>query len=1210
MRQLLDARRDGLALRLALDPDTSLDPVALYERIVAYLWDKHRVEALAVVPAKVQDGRAEVKGYCLFYNADLDADPVRRLRVIAHEVGHVERHDRLRRLDAEPDPTTIGTYTVNERVPSVARYTRKSREEAEADAFALEFACPADAALRLWRGGLRDAKAVAGALGVTKQVARAQLVEGLYRAVTGTPLEPVPSLPWAGSLNDDQVPAATHDADRLHPDEPPRRPALVVAGPGCGKTTTLVARALWAIRKGVEAGLDPNDAAEKVLALTFSNEAAGEFSYRIAAGGAGAGIAKEATEKVTATTFHSFCRMLLSQHGHRCDPVVDEAASILDEAAQEHLILCALGEADADSILDLKDLRGTAATVRSHLDYLKQRLDPDGTPWAPGSFRAHLGSLEPDLDAEERDRAQALASVFDAYENAKERAGALDFSDLIARSLHLLRTCSDVRDAYRSRFEHVIVDEFQDVSRAVSALLRELCGPENPPWVVGDPNQTIYQFLNAAPENVTGFGKTFPEPEVYRLRHNYRSSPEIVAAANQLATLLATPDAEGPDYEEHLINGADVPPLAGGPTVSVAVAASDVAEYEGVSRRVAEWIARGAAPEKIAVLCRRNVDVRDVVLALGDHGIRAVAAGLMTPEGAAGDLAVVATLHDGASAARRAGLTRLAYALGRRRYEPDAIDAAAARLCALVTVDGAVGVPVGEADPLVTEVLDTYGLLGRETFSGDAFDMMAAFLFDASHFLRRLLDDAERGSEATGDLSEVIATLRLTESLTALSQAAAHRVVTPAAPAVDVQESARQRRQSRRMFADHLRQRLTDAAPTARTPQRIEGAVQVMTCHAAKGLEFPCVCVVGQTRPQFGGKAYPYLPTLLQPPSEQDDDQANALLFVGVTRAQRALTVSFAEAKSVGGRARKPTPLLSRWTDAFDVPVERWEESAGQEIPSESFGPVWGRRPNARLDPRDLDDRSCALDAYVRSVARVRLPEGEFPLYPRFVDAVRSAIGRCVTHAHAVGRALTSDEAETHLLSTWGAVASSQSEHPHVELFTRFARRAVSGFARAFAPSGQAYEPINLLALAATSDPDTTLPLKLASAYLDGSRGVAILLRVESYSANLSSDGTGILWSKMSASRRLPFVLLREHYPDLIPRVYSVADDTLYDFKWGPPASVDKTGGSANLALEAMLRGEYAATPSAWSCDACRSRTICPHWLRRESGGESKHGGL
>jgi hypothetical protein len=367
--------------------------------------------------------------------------------------------------------------------------------------------------------------------------------------------------------------------------------------------------------------------------------------------------------------------------------------------------------------------------------------------------------------------------------------------------------------------------------------------------------------------------------------------------------------------------------------------------------------------------------------------------------------------------------------------------------------------------------------------------------------------------------------------------------------------------------------------------------------------------VVGQTRPQFGGKAYPYLPTLLQPPSEQDDDQANALLFVGVTRAQRALTVSYAEAKSVGGRARMAAPLLSRWAGAFDVPVERWEESAVQEVLSESFGPVWGRRPNARLDPRDLDDRSCALDAYVRSVARVRLPEGEFPLYPRFVDAVRSAVGRCVAHAHAVGRALTADEAEAHLLSTWGPVASSHNEHPHVDLFTRFSRRAVLGFARAFAPSGQTYEPINLLALAATSDPDTTLPLKLASAYLDGGRGVAILLRVESYASSLSSDGSGILWSKMSASRRLPFVLLREHHPDFVPRVYSVADDTLYDFKWGPSASVDKTGTSARSALAALIRGDYAATPSAWSCDTCRSRTVCPHWLRKEAEGKPRRAG-
>ncbi|MGB3544565.1 UvrD-helicase domain-containing protein [Rubrivirga sp.] len=1198
MRSLLNARRDGLALRLALDPDLALGPLALYDRLVAYLWDTHRVEAKAVVSAKVRDGRAEVKGPCLFYNIELDADPVLRVRVIAHEVGHVERHDRLRRLDAEPDPTTSGTYTTNERVPAVARYTRKSREESEADAFALEFACPADAAMRMWRGGLPDTKSVAAALGVAPRVARAQLVEGLYRSVTGTPLDVPPPDPWTAALNEDQGPAAAHDAGRLRADEPARRPALVVAGPGCGKTTTLVARALWAVQQGVEAGLDPNDSAKKVLALTFSNEAAGEFASRITAAAANAGVSEETAGKVTATTFHSFCRMLLSQHGHRLDPVVDESAPILGEAAQEVLILHVLGDADADAILDLKDLQGTAASVRRHLDYLKQRLDPAGTPWSPAAFRTHVEALPEDEDG--RASALALGSVFEEYEAAKQRAGALDFSDLISLSLTLFETCPDIRDAYRSRFAHVVVDEFQDVSRAVSALLQELCGPDNPPWVVGDPNQTIYQFLNAAPENVTEFGQAFDEPEVYRLRHTYRSTAEVIRAANQLATLLGDPDAEGPACETHLVAGADVSPLPGGPTVTVAVAASDRAEYEGVARQVAEWVRRGAAPEDIAVLCRRNVDVRDVVLALADHQIRAVAAGLMTPEGAAGDLAVVATLHDGGSAARRAGLARLAHALGRRRYSPDEIDAAVADLCSLVARDGGVGAPAGDASALVTEVVSTHEALACETFFGDAFDMMAAFLFDASDFLRRLLDDVERGAPTADDLGEVIATLRLSESLTALSQAAAHRSGTSSEG--DADERARSRRQSRRVFGDHLRQRLTDATPTARTPQRIEGAVQVMTCHAAKGLEFPCVCVVGQTRPQFGGKAYPYFPSNLQPPTEQEDEQANALLFVGVTRAERALAVSYAEAKSVGGRARTPTPLLLRWTEGYGVPVERWEETARDEESSVPFGPVWGRRPNARFDPRDLDSGSCALDAYIRSVARVRLPEGSPPLYPRFLAAVRGAVGRCVPHAYALGRPLLPHEAEAHLQGTWGAVALEHADHPHRDLFDRFARRAALGFARAFEPSAQEYRPIDLRALAATADPGVTVPLKLAAAYTDGGRAVAILVRVESYARSLSADGSGVLWSKMSSSRRLPFVLLRDHHPDLVPKVYSITDDTLYDFKFGPGASVAKTSAQAASALEAMIDGEYAASPSAWSCDRCRSRTVCPHWLRSETG--------
>lgn len=1207
MRRLLNARRRGLALREKLDPKGDLQPAELLDRLVGYLWSEHKIEPEPVDPLKLQDGRAEVKRPSLFYNRNLAEGSVALLRVMAHETGHVILHDRLRRLDAEPDATKAGTYTANERVPGVARYSPAMREEAEADAFALEFVCPAGTAIGLWEREGLDSREVASRLGVQLGVARAQLAEGLYRLVAGVPLDAPDVDPWRPDLDDDQEPAALHDdtsrEDARERDVTDRRPALVVAGPGCGKTTTLAARAVWAIRTDSERdAITPEDAASHVLALTFSNEAAAEFSARISAGCAGAGLSSGVAEKVSTMTFHGFCRLLLYKHGHHLTPPVGELAPVLDEAAQEELLLASLGEAQADVILDLKDLRGTASELRRHIDHLKQRLDPDGAPWTPEALADHLDSLRNGVSPGSLDEADALLSVFRVYEARKADLGALDFSDLVGLALRLLRAAPRVRSAYRQQYRHVLVDEFQDVSRAVSGVLAEVCGPENPPWVVGDPNQAVYRFLNASPENVTAFGDDFEGAEVYRLRHNYRSTAAVVDAANELAELLGETNGTS---GATLVAAADVDPLHGGPTVQISAAESDRAEYEGVARQVQQWNKRGAALHDIAVLCRRNADVRDVLLALGQRGVRAVAAGVLTPEGAAGDLAVIATLHDGGGAARRAGLARLAYALGRFN-DPESIDPAIRRLFELVTQEGSVDSPSDDDDPLVRTVVDAARTLERERYRGDAFDMMASFLFDVDGYLRPLLaarvgTDAADSTRATGQLNEAVAALRLGESLTALSQAAAYRISRGRASEETPEDEAARRRRSRALFAEHLRRRLFDATPTARTPERVEDAVQVMTCHAAKGLEFDCVCVVGQTKPDFRGRGgLPWLPPSLSVPSTEDDEQADAVLFVGVTRARRALCVSYAEAAKAGSRRRRAlVPLLARWIESSGRAVDRWEEEDSESAAPGPFQALWGGRPRVRFDPRDLDGRACGLDAYIRRVAGARLPEGQRAVYPRFVDAVRAAVRRCVASAHEAGRPLTAAEALAHFDTVWRSVEVDLEDHPHLELFGRLGRRTAGAFATAYdAPRATMHRSLGLQGLAETEHEGVTLPLGLASAFVgEDGRPVAILVRTESYAGKLSSDGSGVLWSKMSSARRLPFVLLRRRHPDLVPLVFSVADGALYPFKWGPDKSVAKAEADAVAALSRLADGEYGVAASDFVCGRCGSRTVCPHWL-------------
>ncbi len=412
--------------------------------------------------------------------------------------------------------------------------------------------------------------------------------------------------------------------------------------------------------------------------------------------------------------------------------------------------------------------------------------------------------------------------MFRAYELAKQQAQRIDFSDLIATPILLLESHPEVRSAYAEKFRWIIVDEFQDVTRATSRMLRALCGQANPPWVVGDARQAIYQFLGAAPENVAKFAEDFPGARVFQLDVNYRSSPPIVTAANQLAALLERPDAT--ELHERWTPGLTIEALGEHP-VSIAIAASDAAEIEGVAAKVGEWIDSHVAAGDIAVLARRHVDVRNVILALKDRGVVAQASGLLTSEGAAGDLAAVLTLAD----APTISIMRLAFALGRDRVGVSKINATISGLLAELRGDNGYVRRAEFDSKLAAEIRELHRVAADKRYSRDGFTTLVHFLFEDSEYLRRLLV-AQDSAERSMTLVEVVSTLSV-----ATSYRSTHRSLPPT--------------EARVGFAERFRIRLLRTVPIPLAPKPRRDAVHVMTCHASKGLEFPCVVVVGQTIP-------------------------------------------------------------------------------------------------------------------------------------------------------------------------------------------------------------------------------------------------------------------------------------------------------------------------------------------------------------------------
>jgi superfamily I DNA/RNA helicase len=1153
----------------------------LLERVINYLEDEHQIELIPANSHFLQNGHALLKPSegCLYYDRKYDDDPAARLKVILHELGHLELHGRLKKLCSESDPVYGSIYAASG-AGGLTRYNPRAREEAEANAFATEFLCPQDEAFHLWQSA-RGSSFIADNFGVSIHTVHAQLAEALFWTAGGEGPTSGKKRFTGFECDDSQVAAATFTG----------APALVCAGPGTGKTATLVRRVEYLLD---EFGAEP----ESLLVLTFSNEAAQELEERVADR-----FGEQIAARIRISTFHGFGVAFLHHHGQ----LAGLDALVLDEAGQGELVNAILGKTDCEKLLKLKRPSETAKRIVEHINYLKNRLlTPESlaaaldqwervgadlrvcpeaadtqrlgqtrrsapTPSADNSSFAQT-EFGPSLDGH---AARQFLRIFRLYEEEKAARQRVDFADLIALPIRILESEGELADRYRKKYRFVLVDEYQDVSRSVATLLRLLCGPQNPPWVVGDARQAIYRFLGAAAENVEDFEKDFPGGEVFELNVNYRSCREIVIVANQLASLMAGQTEVCPTYGERWrsarANSSSSRPFEGErPPVRVSVANSDLAEQEGVAAQIEDWIKQGVAPGEVAALARRNLDVRNIALALGRLGIKAVAAGLATPEGAAGDLACVATFAD----RPKTSLPRIAIALGRGRFEKSVINSAVRWISDAADDEGNfVAGGNGAGDELAAEIRRAWRVLLLYKHNGDAFTKMCAFLFDASDYLRRILA-LPAGAERS---------LLLGEITTALSQAAGWRITHRDMP----------RRQSRLSFGEYFRDSLNVGAPSLIPPPATTDAVRVMTCHAAKGLEFPYVAVVGQTL-SAAPRGYKWLPPNLQPSAEEDVRQSDSLFFVGATRAQSALIVSYANTAggSARSRDREVTPLLSRWRGAYSVNTVRLPETAVEREQAE-ITDIWGGSPKSPLAVSSLDKSRCAIQTYLNEFLGARFPLDEKPLYPAFFQAARRAMERVVYESGEKGSAIGQSEAAEIFREEWKVKGADG--HRHHRIYFALGQKYVGRFALA----SQSLPPADKYLESALGDDTAGLRLRLDLVAFhraaDGSV-IAVQFRPETY-ADKAKDGN-LQWSKLDNAYRIPFALLRQREPQLRPYVFSGEDGVLYPFLWSvKKGSVEEEARRAEERYRLFSRRIFNQQINRWKCDSCEVHVICPHWL-------------
>ncbi len=337
-------------------------------------------------------------------------------------------------------------------------------------------------------------------------------------------------------------------------------PLLVIAGPGSGKTRVITYR----IAALIDSGVKPYN----ICAITFTNKAAEEMRQRAIALGASAGA--------RISTFHSLCVRILRQYADKAE--INPNFSIYDQADQARCIKQAIKDCELDT---------TNFPPARMLDAISSRLknnliDVDA-----------FNTIADDFFTE------TLAKIYAHYQDILAEKNALDFDDLLMKTAFLLQSCPDVCCELSNRFKFLLIDEYQDTNRAQYVIAKALVSQHNNICATGDPDQSIYRWRGADIRNIINFEKDWPDATVVKLEENFRSTPNILAVADNLI-------AQNQNRKEKKL----VPTKASGADAVINAFEDEAEEAQSIALKVQELLGKGASLQDIAVFYRVNAQSR------------------------------------------------------------------------------------------------------------------------------------------------------------------------------------------------------------------------------------------------------------------------------------------------------------------------------------------------------------------------------------------------------------------------------------------------------------------------------------------------------------------------------------------------------------------------------------------------------------------------
>ena len=653
-------------------------------------------------------------------------------------------------------------------------------------------------------------------------------------------------------------------------------PSLVVAGAGSGKTRVLTYRIAYLLQQGVPAS--------RIMALTFTNKAAREMKERIAKL-----VPANDARYLAMGTFHSVCVRLIRPHAERIGYTRD--FSIYDTPDMKSVIKAICKERGLDEKIY------KAGAVQSRISMAKN------SGISPREYGMNQNLLREDREM----RMYEFATIYQLYEARLHAANAMDFDDLLINMLRLLNECPDVKEKILQQFQYILVDEYQDTNYIQFLLVKQLAEPQNNICVVGDDAQSIYSFRGADIRNILNFRQVYPQAKLFKLERNYRSTQTIVNAANSLIHKNVN-QIEKTVYSEK----------EQGQPLSLQPYMDDRTEALGVATKIQRMKHLGY--DAFAVLYRTNAQSRVI-------------------EGELRKLNIPYRIYGGTSFYQR---KEIKDTLGYLRLAVNSRDNEA-----LLRIVGFPGRGIGETTmkKVSAQAIEHHkcylDIMRRPDDTG--LDVSAATKKKLQTFAA-MIDSYHEQSETMDAFAFAEMVLRTSGVMTALALDRTQEGIDRAQNVQEllnaIHEFVTQRAQEGidytpiTDFLSEVSLQTDQDENLADTTER----VTLMTVHAAKGLEFPVVFIVGLEENLFPSQ-------FCVKPSEIEEERR--LLYVAITRAMDQCYLSFARQRFRNGSFNFASP--SRFLNDID---RQFFELTRQAAPKEPSTPSIPRIPSIPSAPK------------------------------------------------------------------------------------------------------------------------------------------------------------------------------------------------------------------------------------------------------------------